>query len=189
MHSSVKKDIRSVLDAAYVAIKRKNYVILDGLSNRLNHSITIYQDKTISICAVAVFALGKIFTNPRYFEASGFQDFRSEMLSNLKAASKAIKAGDVGQYTQYLRIIELAIKQIDSKLKLYQTPLLSYAREKKSSHAIEHGLSASKAAELFDTPSWSMSKHIGKSTAHEKHYALPKFNKQRVALVKRLFKI
>ena len=189
MRSSVKNDIRSVLDKAHSAVRKKNYHLLDGLSNRLNHAIAIYQDKEVSLCAVAIFALGKIFTNDRYFTDSGFQEFRNDVLSNLKAASKAMKADNLARYARHLRVIEIAIKRIDDRLKLYQTPLLTHARAKKSSHAIEHGLSASQANALFNAPKWGTSKQLGKSAAHEKHHALPKFNQQRIELVKRLFGI
>ena len=186
MHSSVIKDIKAVLDAAHSAVKRKNYVLLDNLSNRLNHSAAIHQDREISLCAVAVFALSKIFTNEKYLTDPNFPGFRNDVLANLKAARKVIGT-DTKRYEGHLRLVENSVKRFDEKLKLYQTPLLTYARAKKASHAIEHGLSVSQASKLFNVPNWELSKHTGKSVS--KHYASTKFNKQRIELLKRLFRI
>jgi len=188
MHASVIKDVQNVLNTAYAAIKKKNYFALEGLSNRLNHSVAIYQKKDVSICAVAVFALSKIFDKEAYLQHSDFNKFRDEVLTNLMLASKLVSA-DTSKYLKTIRALETKIQQFSNKLKLYHEPLLSYARAKKASHAMEHGLSISQASKLFNVPEWGISKHMGKSAAHEKHYATSKFNKQRIELVRRLFKV
>jgi len=189
MHASIIRDIKTVLDAAHSAIKKKNYFALEGLSNRLNHSLTIHQFKEISICAVTIYALSKIFDKKAYLDHLDFSKFRSEILTNLKFASTAIKKEQTNEYLQTIKTLQNQIEKFSNKLNVYQQPILSYARARKAKHAIEHGLSTSQASKLFKVPEWTTSKHIGKSTAHEKHHAQPKLNQQRIALVKKLFKL
>ena len=86
-----------------------------------------------------------------------------------------------------MKLIESHIQKFSSKIKTYHVPLLTYARSVKAKHVVEHGLSVSQASKLFSVPEWSISKHMGKSGAHEKHYAAPKFNRERIKLARRLF--
>jgi len=189
MHDSIIKDIKNVLDTAYLAIKKKDYYTLEGLSNHLNHSITIHQLKEISACATTVYALSKIFDKQAYLTHQDFNAFRNDILTNLKFAAAAIKKGQTSEYLQAIKALNNRLEKFSGKLKIYHQPILNYARARKAKHAIEHGLSISQASKLFEVPEWDMSKHMGKSTAHEKHHALPKLNKQRIDLVKRLFNI
>jgi len=184
MHPSVTKDIKAVLDTASAAIKKKNYFALEGLSNRLNHSITIYQSQDVSICSVAVYALSKIFDKQAYLAHPDFNKFRESILATLELARK-----QDNQYLKHMQNLLTQIQTFSGKLKLYHTPLLMHARSIKAKHAIEHGLSSDVASKLFNVPEQAVSEHMGRSKAHEKHYATPKFNKQRIELLKRLFKI
>ena len=115
-----------------------------------------------------------------------FNEFKNNILKQLAIAIKAV---GTASYMKAMRLMESQIQKFSAKIKTYHVPLLTYARSVKAKHAVEHRLSVSQASKLFGVPEWGISKHMGKSGAHEKHYAAPKFNRERIKLVRRLFNV
>lgn len=187
MNELVIRDILAVLKVAYHAVKRKNYHALEGLSNRLNHSITTYQLRELSDCAVTVFALSKIFDKD--IINSEFDDFRQKVISFIKSAAYFLKRKMFESYSEEMFKLKEEIKRYDDKLQIYQEPVIIYSRGIKATHAVEHGLSIEKASKLFDIAEWDIHANIGKSKSMEVSYAPPLNNLNRMELAKKLFKV
>ena len=189
MHQQVISDIHRVLKIAYRAVKRRQYHLLEGLSNQINHSVVTEQNKKVSDCAVAIYAMGKFFSKKQYLEHPDFEKFRERVASFLRKAIKFIKRGETDAYYNEILSLLKEIKSFDAKLAIYEEPLLIYARTIKARHAVEHGLSVKQASKLFDIAEWDISHSLGKSAKINISSAPPSLNKKRFEIAKKLFKV
>ena len=189
MHTQVRTDVKNVLDSAYGAIKNERYSELHGLSDHIIHSISIYQEKEIADCAVAVYALNKIFQKNKYLKHRDLPGFRNRILRDLDSARKGISKNNMRVYTHAIRNMHIQIKTFDKKVGLFEQPLLDYAKVQKASKLVEHGISTSQASEFMKVPEWELNPKVGKTTASELKPATATDNRRRVALVKKLFKV
>lgn len=188
MQDSVIQDIRTVLNEAITAIQTKNYSYLGELSMRLNHSITIFQNKEIAICPIVIYSLSKVFDKPQALQHNDFNKFRADVIKNLKFAAVSVLNNEK-EYFAVLESTENMANDFSNKLKLYSDPLYKYARSVLARRAIEHGLSLNSAADIFDIPAWELSKQMGQSNIPEDYPAAPRFNKERFDLIRRVFNI
>ncbi len=187
MHPQVKKDLRAVLEQAFSAIKNKRYFELRGLSDHVIHSMSIFQERDISDCAISIYALSKIFDKEQFTCHGDCPRFIDQALINLSQAKNMIEKNNMKGYRQAISNLLTQISKFDSKLKLFERPILDYARLQKASKLAEHGLSVSAAAELMNIPKWELSGYLGNTKTSETCCSFPEADAKRVSYVFKLF--
>ena len=60
MEEEVRQDVLAVLRGAYSAIKGKQFSQLHSLSNRIIHSISVYQERALLDVAIVIYSLDKL---------------------------------------------------------------------------------------------------------------------------------
>ncbi len=187
MHPKVKKDVKAILDKAFDAIKNNQFYNLIGLSDQIIHSMSIYQERETADCAVVVYALSKFFGKEKFLNHDDRRKFEEIILADLNFASKSLANNNMKAYRQAISNILKRIEKFDKSLRLFEQPVLDYARLQKASKLAEHGLSAGRAAEFMGVPAWELAGFLGNTRASEMHPSAPSTNSSRVKYVFELF--
>lgn len=161
INQEVKKDILSILKKAVEYVDDRNYRDLKELSDHTIHNSSIYQDMDSTHCAILLYALSKIIErNPFYI--------REKAISALNRMVTHLKKDDIFEYREEQKQFIEYIKNTDNKVSHYIVDVLQKAGLKKGLKVYEHGVSLSKAAELFGVSIWELSTYAGKTTSSDR---------------------
>ena len=163
MEETVKKDLITVLKATLDIIKQENPDIykLKDISNRTIHNASIYQDEHSISAAILIYSLSKIIERVR-----DKLDF-SKIKNLLSISIEYLEDNNVESYHKFIQQIFEIISSTDSKFRLYIREVINQASIKKGSKIYEHGISASKTAEILGISLWDLYSYLGATTATE----------------------
>ena len=158
MDEVIKKDILTVLKETLNLLKSEttpNSQYLNELSNHVIHNASIYQDEDSISVAVLIYSLSKIVerVNSKF-------DY-SKIKNLLETAIEYIEEENLQEYRDFISQIFGIISKIDIKFKLYIQEVIKQASIKKGSKIYEHGISASKTAQILGISLWDFYKYIG----------------------------
>lgn len=157
------KDILDVIQKAVTLVDEKNYNELKELSNHTIHNASIYQDHDSITTAILIYSLSKIFEkNPFYI--------KEKAVSSLNKMAHCLRHSEIENYRAEQKQLIEYIKNTDKGISKYIVEVIEKAGLKKGMKVYDHGLSLSKAADLFGVSIWEMADYVGKTTISEKEY-------------------
>lgn len=163
MEETVKEDLLSVLKKTLEILNQAepNSYLLRDLSNRTIHNASIYQDEHSISVAILIYSLSKIIERVK-------NKLDYSKIKNLIALSiEYLEDDNIENYHDFIRQIFSIIGNIDRKFKVYIQEVIRQASIKKGSKLYEHGISASKTAQILGISLWDLSEYIGATNISE----------------------
>jgi len=157
MEEIVKKDLLDVLKKTLEIIGEihPNSADLKELSNHTIHNISIYQDEHSVALAVLTYSLSKMMDRLQH-------KISFDKIKNLISLSiEYLEDDNVENYADFIGQIFSIIKKLDSKFQIYVQEVISQAQVKKGGKLYEHGISASKTAEILGISLWDLYNYLG----------------------------
>jgi hypothetical protein len=183
-----KKNILKILKETEIAMRKKDGLRLKQLSDKTNHTATVYQDADNIILAVLVYSIGKIVERENYRSMDGWNFFVDNLTKNLKIARKALEKEDLESFRESLGQIRNSINKIDGSLKNYISDVFYKAEINRAFKYYEYGLSSQKTAELLGISLWDLSSYIGQSNISEARVSESIPVKERIETMEEFFK-
>ncbi|MEM4756392.1 MAG: hypothetical protein QW594_04655 [Candidatus Woesearchaeota archaeon] len=178
MNEIIKQDVLTILKEAQTAIDRADLLMLEELSNKINHNSSIFQDKDSISLAVAIYALFKIFSREQRID--------KELTRILQQAYFALEKNDEERYLQQMQALLNAIEKKDQQLRYYIHSVLEKAGIKKGTKLYYNGISLARVAEVMGLTQWDIITYVGKTNLAETFQKTPHVPK-RLALTRKLF--
>ena len=187
MDENLRKEILSVLRAAYKAVKRKDLAKLNALSDRLTHSSSIYQDKYSISVAVLVYTLFKIMEKNEHRTYKDWKKFYEEIKRLLLHAIINLKKNKIKNFEHFIKKMMSSMKKQDQSVGLFVHRVIESSKVKKGSKLYEHGLSSGLVAELLGVTQWELMPYVGVKKV--KYYPSSSSVKQRAEFARRIFNL
>ena len=157
MEEIVKKDLLSVLKATLETLNQPepNIALLKKISNRTLHNASIYQDEHSISIAILIYSLSKILERIK-------DNQNYPKIVNLLALSiEYLEDDNIESYHDFITQIFSIIGKADKKFKLYIQEVIRQASIRKGSKLYEHGISASKTAQVLGISLWELYDYLG----------------------------
>jgi hypothetical protein len=163
MEETVKNDIITVLRGTLDILNQPSPDIskLKEMSNRTIHNASIYQDEHSISAAILIYSLSKIIERVK-----DKLDF-AKIKNLLSISIEYLEDGNVESYHDFIQQIFEIISSTDSKFRLYIREVINQASIKKGSKIYEHGISASKTAEILGISLWDLYSYLGATNTPE----------------------
>lgn len=188
MKQEVKQDILNILNGSYVAIKERNILQLQELSNHTLHDASIFQDEDSISIAVVIYSLSKIFERTRYQEYKNWNLFYKIVMENLEKAQEYLENNNFDKYQVCIKNILNIIDKLDEKFRRYVSEVIEKARISKASRIYEHGISIGRTAQLLGISEWELMDYVGKTGISDVGFSITKNIKERIKFARSLFK-
>jgi hypothetical protein len=185
-----KEDILAVLRDVQTTLNARNSTGLIDASNRLLHSLGIYEEPRALYVSIIGYALGKIVEKEYIKEEhrQEFEDFAEGTESNLSAAIRFLEEDNIKKFDATIAAIISLISEFDTYFSRYVKDVLEFARLQKGAKVYEHGLSLSSVAKMLGISQWELMPKVGETAVHE-HKALQKKSaRERYEEVKKVMK-
>ncbi|MDD5254119.1 MAG: hypothetical protein PHG05_03370 [Candidatus Nanoarchaeia archaeon] len=189
MNDQIRKDIIKIIDEALSAIDKKDISAIKESSNHTIHDATTNQDDNSAGIAVIIYSIYKIFNNPELTKHKRWPRFLKDLRLYLNKAKQALERNDFKKYNKFTSMIIRSMSRIDSKLGTYIASVIENAKIKKGSKIYEHGVSASRAAEILGITPWELMNYIGSVNISDEQPIITKKTKERLEYTRSLFKI
>lgn len=150
-------DYIMVVGGVVRALKERDYLRLQELSNHTIHDASIFQDEHSLTLAVAVYSLSKILNRKG--------SISNKVISSLEKLKKNIQDQDSKACSKSLQQLVKLISEEDSMINIYITEVIDQAKIKKGQTLYEHGLSISKAADLLGISCWDLAGYVGRTVS------------------------
>lgn len=157
MEENVKKDLLSVLKETLIILNQKNpdSSYLKKLSDHVIHNASIYQDEDSISVAILIYSLSKLLDRLNAgFDYSKIKD----LISN---AIDFLENDNMESYQDFIAQIFSIISKADAKFTKYIGEVIDQASIKKGSKIYEHGISASKTAQILGISLWDFYRYLG----------------------------
>lgn len=187
MDEYIRGEILKVLRATYKAVKKKDIVKLNALSDKLTHSSSIYQDKYSIGVAVLVYSLFKIIEKNEHRVYKDWNKFYEEIKRLLLHAIIHLKKDQIKSFEHFIKRIMDTMKKQDQNVGLFVQKIIESSKVKKGSKLYEHGLSSGLVAELLGVTQWELMDYVGAKQV--KYYTPSSSIKQRLAFTRRIFNL
>jgi hypothetical protein len=157
MEDIVRNDIISVLKDVLSILNEKNPGIseLKALSNRTIHNASIYQDEHSISMAIFIYSLSKVMERTE----DGF-DF-SKIKNIISLSITSLENNSIDRYDSLNKQLFSLISRADDKFRKYIQEVISQAQIRKGSKIYEHGISASKTAQILGISLWDLYRYLG----------------------------
>ncbi len=164
MEEIIRKDLLSVLRKTLEIIKqpKPDPYELRNISNHTIHNASIFQDEYSLSIAIITYALSKI--NERMRGRINFSAIRNDLKNAISCLEKEKKEN----YSKAISAILSDIAKLDQQFKMYVQEVIHQASIRKATAIYEHGVSASKTAELLGISLWELSDYLGATNVYEK---------------------
>ncbi len=188
MREDIKKDILDVLKDSYKAINKNDIVKLKDASNHIIHKASIMQDEDSTTIAVLIYSLSKIFERPHYRDYKDWPLFYKTCMDNLEKAITNLGKDNIDVYEESINSIFGVMDKLESHLKQYIQEVIEKARIHRASRIHEHGISVERTAKLLGISPWELMEYVGKTGISDVKLSLTKTAKERLKLVREIFK-
>ena len=188
MKKDVKDDILSILKDSYRAIESNDIVKLKEASDHTLHCMSIYQDGDSSSIAIIIYSLAKIFEKEEYRVKKEWSEFYRKVLRHIGEARELLGSDNLTGYNSCIKELLKLIHGLEKKFGLYVDEVLQSAKIKKGSKIYSHGISSGRVAEMLGISEWELMSYVGKTKIDDSKFAVSKSIKERLELVKGLFK-
>ncbi len=136
---------------------------LMGLSDRIIHSASIYQDKYSLQLATAIYALAKIMLND-YVRRKFYKKYEAFIQKSIVLLTKARDLLSKRKIDEYYKVMSDLLKLIgdtDKRLGEYIEEVIRHAMIKKGSRIYAHGISMGRVAEILGISEWELMEKTG----------------------------
>lgn len=182
INESVLLDGRLLLERAIHAIRNKNTLELEKISNETIHNASIYQD-TISLdLAVLVLSIYKLEV---ISIDTGIQLPQSTFVEKLEKLHELIYSGKIRVFNDTARSFMQELEIIGKKMN--QPNIIDRSEVKKVCKLYDHGLSMAQAASTLGVSQWALCNYIGRTKLNDYPEDVDKRVKQRVEYTRKLF--
>ena len=157
MEETVKKDIIAVLRSTLNVLNQEdpNMGDLRSISNRTIHNASIFQDEHSVSVAILIYSLSKVIERVN-------NSIDISKIKNLISLSiEFLEDDNIESYHDFIKQIFTIISNTDNRFKIYIQEVIRQASIRKGSKLYEHGLSASKAADVLGVSLWEFYEYIG----------------------------
>lgn len=163
-----REDIIQMLREARELLQIGKVNELKDCSNKVIHSMTIYQDKYATNAAVIVYAISKTLERWKLKQKEEeLSAFVKEMGEELERLVFSLERRELEEFLKECEKVKRRIAQTDSNFSEYVEEVLHKAKLKKASKVYEHGLSIGKAAEILGLSEWELMQYAGKTKVHD----------------------
>ncbi len=183
-----KRHLIQILKETQKALKTKNTLHLQKLSNKTIHSASIYQHTDYIIIAIIVYSLGKIVAKKDSLQIDNWETFTKKVNFNLANAVSSLKKEDTKGFLENLKKTKNEITNLSISLKPYINEVLRKASINKASRIHEHGISLGQTASLLGITQWELSEYIGRKELTDKKYSQTINTKVRAKMALEFFK-
>lgn len=157
MEEIVKKDLLAVLKDTLNTLKQSvpSIAELKELSNHTIHNASIFQDEHSVSIAILIYSLSKIIERVK-------DKFDYSKIKNLLAlAIEYLEDDNIESYHDFMAQIFSIISKTDIKFRVYIQEVIRQASVRKGSKLYEHGISASKTAQILGISPWDLYNYLG----------------------------
>jgi hypothetical protein len=183
-----KENILIILKETLLALKKGDSLKIKNLSDKTNHTITVYQDPDNVIVAVLVYSIGKIVERENYRKMDGWTYLIDNINLNIKNSIKFLEKDNLDEFRNSLGKIRNSINAIEGSLKDYLNDVFYKAGVNKAFRFYEHGLSSQRTAELLGISLWDLNSYIGQSNIAEAKISESMPVKDRIKTAEEFFK-
>ncbi len=157
MEEIVKKDLLAVLRDTLDILNQPepNIAKLKEISNHTIHNASIFQDEHSVSIAILIYSLSKIIERVR-----DKMDY-SKIKNLLSLSIEYLEDDNTENYHEFIRQIFSIISQKDTQFQLYIQEVIRQASIRKGSKLYEHGISASKTAQILGISLWGLYDYLG----------------------------
>ncbi|MDD5331549.1 MAG: hypothetical protein PHE43_01865 [Candidatus Nanoarchaeia archaeon] len=189
MNDLIKKDIINLINEALVAISKNDVTALKEISDHTIHNATTSQDDSSISITIVVYSLYKIFNNPELTHSKKWERFSKDLVLYLGKAKEGLERDDVIKYNNSISLILKSMSKIESQLGKYIISVINSARVKKGSKIYEHGVSASRAAQILGISTWDLMSYLGNIDITDAEPLVTKKTKERLEIARRIFEV
>ncbi len=168
MNPKIKEDILSILNqlAQILKVKKGENVVevaeIKGLSNKVIHDASIFQDEDSISIGVLVYSLSKIIERKQKELDYG------SVLIMVNSSISYLTQNDDEKFRKSIKDIFNFIRKVDEKIKLFIHEVINQAKIKKGCKLCEHGISITRASDVMGISQWELMNYFGKTTIIDK---------------------
>lgn len=157
MDEVIRTDLLNVLQTTVGLLSHPpiNTSELKKISDRTIHNASIYQDEYSISCAILLYSLSKIFERMK-----DKLDYKKIKIM-LEDAIDRLQENALDSYQNIIKQLFSFISSADEKFKIYIQEVIRQASIKKGSRIYEHGISASKTAQILGISVWDLYQYLG----------------------------
>lgn len=182
-----KEQILSILKQVKVSLKKKDYVRIKILSDKIIHSSSSEQDPDVIFAAVIIYSLSKIIEREHYQEYSNWNEFYKSYLNGIDKLIKALEKNNLKLFNKEISYITSLIDRLSGQLKIFISDVFRKARINKASRIYEHGISMSKTAKILGISVWELAEYAGQSRVSDINLSVTMNVKDRIKLAQEFF--
>lgn len=163
MKRIVKQSLLKDIDLAISILETSEQSDLEKLKELSDHTIkdvALYKNMDAISLAVLVYSVYKVL--PCITDEN-----LKNILAELKSAKKYLNESKFGRYNSSLETLFKIVKTCSSKLSVHLQDVLHAAKIKKGTTLLEHGLSASRTADLMGISKWELLDYTGQTNVME----------------------
>jgi len=159
----LREDILSVLVNVKKHFNKDDAQSVLEWSDRIIHSMSVYQDARTITLAIVAYSLGKVLGNRKLRQhAKAWSEFKTRVNQDLSLAIKSVEQNEWKKYASVLRDLIRAVASIDYNFSDYLNFIITGAKVKKGSAMHRHGISLSRVAEVLGISLWELMEYTGK---------------------------
>jgi hypothetical protein len=163
MEEVVKNDILAVLKDTQKNLEKPfpDTNNIKDLSNHIIHNASIYQDEHSISIAILIYSLSKVIERLK-------NRFDYSKIKNLLALSiEYLEDDNIETYQDFIKQIFDIISKADTKFTMYIQEVIRQASIRKGSKVYEHGISASKTAQILGISLWDFYEYLGATNIND----------------------
>lgn len=183
-----RDNVLRIFKETEIAVEKKDTATLKSLSNQTINTASLTHDADNIAVAVIVYALSKIIERSDYKELRGWNEFYKIIVSSLKMAIVNLEKNNEVRFRKNLLDIRRSIGKLSGKLKKYIQEVFRMASISKASRIYEHGISMEKTAKLLGISLYELAEYAGKTGISDVPLSKTISVRDRIKLVKELFK-
>ncbi len=182
------KHILKILKSVKKALKKKNYIELKNLSNKVIHNASINQDPDIIAVAIVIYSLSKLIERESYKIEKQWNSFYKEYIKNIDEAIIALQKKDIETFRFEIHSIRKQIQNLSGNLKKNIDYVFRKAKINKASRIYEHGISMEKTAKILGISVWELAEYAGKTGIGDVNLGITLPLNQRIKQAEEIFR-
>lgn len=183
-----KEHVLNVLKGVKKALKKKNYVKIKQLSDKIIHTSSINQDSDTISLAVIIYSLSKLIERDSYRSYKNWEGFYKSYIQRIDNIIKSLEKDDIIRLHDELKEIIKLIQKLSGNLKIYISEVFRKAKINKASRIYEHGISMEKTAKILGISLWELAEYAGKTRIGDVNLAITLPIRQRIKIVEEIFR-
>ena len=154
--------VREILEEVKIAVKNRDVMSLNNISNQTVHSATIYRDTDNVLVAVLVYALSKLLEKKDNYRDKSFDKY---LIYCLKTIDYFISCIDKDKCSLLQNRVDeiMEVPGLSKILRESIQDVFHKARINKASKIYEHGISMEATSTLLGVSIWELAEYTGQS--------------------------